>query len=104
MKLQEVRTVGVPLVDLGDWEEGRREGAPGLWLLLWSGDLPRGPRGRDTSVPLGCVFLWAQDPGDRLWHVELAQKPSGWSRAAPGARHLSLLSLCTVSIFANDGA
>lgn len=101
MKLQEVQTVvedRVPLVDLGDWEEGRREGAPGLGPLLWSADLPTDTRGRDTTVTLGCVFLWAQGPGGRLWPVELAQKPVDWSRAFPGARHPSLLSLCAESI------
>lgn len=92
----------VPLVDLGDWKEERREGAPGLGPPLWSGDLPMGTRGRNTSVTLGCVFLWAQDSGGRLGHVELAQKPGDWSGASPGARQPSLLSLCTESIFAND--
>lgn len=53
----------VPLVDFGDWEEGRREGAPDLRLLVWSGDLPVGTRGRDNQCDSGmCIFL-----GPGLW-------------------------------------
>lgn len=69
MKLQEFWAVvwdRVPLVDFGDWEEGRREGASGLRLLVVSGDLPVGTQGRDTSVTLRCVFIWAQGSGGRL--------------------------------------
>ena len=53
MKLQEGWTVvweRVPLADFGDWEEGRREGAPGLGLLLWGGDLLMGIWGRDNII------------------------------------------------------
>lgn len=60
MKLQEVWTVvrdRVPLEGFGDWEEARREGAPGLRLMVWSGDLPVGTWGRETSVTLGYVFI-----------------------------------------------